>query len=47
MKNWDGDLNIGLKGSFLTTKILGAYMAKNKMEWILNISSDLGITVPN
>ena len=29
-KNWDEDLNIGLKGSFLTTKILGAYMAKNK-----------------
>ena len=34
-KKWDEDLNIGLKGSFLTTKILGAYMAKNKNGVIL------------
>ena len=41
----------GLKHWFerklLTTKILGAYMAKNKNGVILNISSDLGIIAPN
>ncbi len=46
-KIWTNDLDIGLKGSFLTTKILGTYMAKNKGGVILNISSDLGIIAPN
>ena len=47
-KIWIEDLNIGLKGSFLTTKILGSYMARNKKKGvILNISSDLGIIAPN
>ena len=46
-KKWNQDLNIGLTGSFLTTKILGSYMAKNKNGVILNISSDLGIIAPN
>ena len=47
-KVWREDLDIGLKGSFLTTKILGSYMAKNKKKGvILNISSDLGIIAPN
>ena len=47
-KVWREDLDIGLKGSFLTTKILGSYMARNKKKGvILNISSDLGIIAPN
>jgi NAD(P)-dependent dehydrogenase (short-subunit alcohol dehydrogenase family) len=46
-KVWNEDLNVGLTGSFLTTKILGSYMAKNKNGVILNISSDLGIIAPN
>lgn len=46
-KLWKEDLAIGLTGSFLTTKILGSYMAKNKKGVILNISSDLGIIAPN
>ena len=46
-KIWTNDIDIGLKGSFLTTKIFGAYMAKNKGGIILNISSDLGIIAPN
>ena len=46
-KIWTNDIDIGLKGSFLTTKIFGAYMAKNKGGIILNISSDLGIVAPN
>lgn len=46
-KIWEEDLAVGLTGSFLTTKILGSYMAKNKRGVILNISSDLGIIAPN
>ena len=46
-KIWTNDVNVGLKGSFLTTKIFGSYMAKNKGGVILNISSDLGIVAPN
>ena len=43
---WDNDLNVGLTGSFLTTKIFGTYMAQ-KSGVILNISSDLGIIAPD
>ena len=47
-KVWKEDLDVGLKGSFLSTKILGSYMAKSKNKGvILNISSDLGIIAPN
>ena len=46
-KVWNEDLNVGLTGSFLTTKILGSYMARNKNGVILNISSDLGVIAPN
>jgi NAD(P)-dependent dehydrogenase (short-subunit alcohol dehydrogenase family) len=46
-KMWASDLDVGLKGSFLTTKIFGSYMAKYKNGIILNISSDLGIIAPN
>lgn len=46
-KIWKKDLDIGLRGSFLTTKIFGSHMARNKMGVILNISSDLGIIAPN
>lgn len=47
-KVWKEDLDVGLTGSFLTTKILGSYMAKSKKNGvILNISSDLGIIAPN
>ena len=45
-KVWTEDLNVGLTGSLLTTKIFGSYMASKK-RGILNISSDLGIIAPN
>ena len=44
---WDKDLNTGLKGSYLCTKIFGSYMARNKGGVILNVASDLGIIAPN
>ena len=46
-KVWTEDLNVGLTGSLLTTKIFGSYMASKKRGVILNISSDLGIIAPN
>ena len=44
---WDADLNVGLKGSFLCTKIFGREMAKQMKGAILNISSDLGLVGPD
>lgn len=44
---WEKDLNVGLKGAYLCTKIFGSYMAKKKGGKILNIASDLGIIAPN
>ena len=46
-KLWDKDLSVSLKGSYLCTKIFGAYMSKFNKGVILNISSDLGIIAPD
>ena len=46
--SWDEDLNVGLKGSFLCTKIFGRIMKYNSsLTSIINISSDLGIVAPD
>ena len=44
---WDKDINVGLKGSYLCTKIFGSYMSKFKNGSIINVSSDLGIIAPD
>ena len=44
---WQNDIDVGLTGSFLCTKIFGQTMIKQKKGVILNISSDLGIISPN
>ena len=44
---WKNDLNVGLDGAFICTKIFGSIMASKKKGIILNISSDLGIIAPN
>ena len=44
---WKKDLNVGLNGSFICTKIFGSLMASRKKGVILNISSDLSIIAPN
>jgi NAD(P)-dependent dehydrogenase (short-subunit alcohol dehydrogenase family) len=44
---WDKDLNIGLKGAMLCTKIFGSEMnLQSEGGSIINISSDLGIISP-
>ena len=44
---WKKDLEVGLTGSFICTKIFGSLMASKKKGVILNISSDLSLIAPN
>ena len=44
---WNKDLQVGLTGAFLCTKIFGSLMSKNRKGNIINISSDLGIISPD
>ncbi len=44
---WKRDLNVGLLGSFICTKIFGHEMAKKKKGVILNIASDLSFISPD
>ncbi len=47
LDNWNKELNVGLTGAFLCSKIFGSSMAINNSGIIINISSDLGIIAPN
>ncbi len=44
---WKKDLDVGLLGSLICTKIFGTEMAKNKYGVILNIASDLSFISPD
>ena len=44
---WNKDISVGLKGSYLCTKVFGSYMSKFRKGTIINISSDLGIIAPD
>jgi NAD(P)-dependent dehydrogenase (short-subunit alcohol dehydrogenase family) len=44
---WKKDLNVGLLGSLICTKIFGSEMAKRKKGVILNIASDLAFISPD
>jgi len=46
-KKWEDELNVGLKGAFICSKIFGSEMAKNNNGIILNIASDLSIIAPD
>jgi NAD(P)-dependent dehydrogenase (short-subunit alcohol dehydrogenase family) len=46
-KQWDEDLNVGLKGAFLCSKIFGGVMAEQRGGVILNISSEYGVHAPD
>lgn len=48
IKKWNKELEVGLTGAMICTKIFGKQMASQKKGGIiLNISSDLGIIAPN
>ena len=46
--SWDKELNVGLRGAFLVSRIFGSMMIKeNKTGCIINIASDLSIIAPD
>ena len=47
LSNWNKDLDVGLKGSFLCCQVFGQEMLKKKSGVIVNISSDLGLISPD
>ena len=48
IKNWNAEIEVGLTGAFLTSKIIGSMMvSKNISGIIINISSDLGLIAPD
>jgi NAD(P)-dependent dehydrogenase (short-subunit alcohol dehydrogenase family) len=47
LQQWLKELNVGLTGAFLCSKIFGSEMAKNKNGVIVNISSDLSVIAPD
>ncbi len=47
IEDWNKDLNVGLTGSFLCSKIFGKTMASREEGNILNIASDLAIIAPD
>lgn len=46
-KEWDAEMNVGLKGSFNMIKFFGEEMARKKRGSIINIGSDLSVIAPN
>ena len=47
IKSWNEEINVGLTGALICSKIFGTHFAKRKKGSIINISSDLGIKAPN
>jgi NAD(P)-dependent dehydrogenase (short-subunit alcohol dehydrogenase family) len=44
---WDKEVNVGLKGAFICSKIFGSAMASSAGGVILNIASDLSVIAPD
>lgn len=48
LQNWHKEINVGLTGSMLCSKIIGIEIVKSNIEGIiLNIASDLSVIAPN
>jgi NAD(P)-dependent dehydrogenase (short-subunit alcohol dehydrogenase family) len=47
LESWDNEVNVGLKGAFICSKIFGSTMASSTGGVILNIASDLSIIAPD
>tara|TARA_B100000029_G_scaffold480554_1_gene528681 strand:+ start:428 stop:1255 length:828 start_codon:yes stop_codon:yes gene_type:complete len=47
LDQWEKEINVGLTGAMLCSKIFGTEMAKNNMGVILNIASDLAVIAPD
>ena len=47
LERWNAEVDVGLTGAFLCSKIIGPVMAKKGSGVILNIASDLGLIAPD
>ena len=47
LAQWDADLSVGLTGSFLCSRVIGAEMARRGSGVILNVASDLAVIAPD
>jgi NAD(P)-dependent dehydrogenase (short-subunit alcohol dehydrogenase family) len=47
LSQWNKEIEVGLTGSFLCSKIFGEYMSQNNKGVIINISSDLSVISPD
>lgn len=47
LAQWEGDLAVGLTGSFLCSQVIGAEMARRRKGVILNVASDLAVIAPD
>jgi NAD(P)-dependent dehydrogenase (short-subunit alcohol dehydrogenase family) len=47
LKQWEGDLSVGLTGAFLCSQVIGSEMAKRKRGVIVNVASDLAVIAPD
>ncbi len=47
LEQWNNEINVGLTGAFLCSKVFGNYFSKNGGGVILNIASDLSVISPD
>ena len=47
MEEWKKEIDVGLTGAFICSRVFGSKMAENKNGVIINISSDLAIRAPD
>ncbi len=47
LRQWEADVAVGLTGSFLCSRVIGAELARRGKGVIVNVASDLGIIAPD
>ncbi len=47
LEQWEADLDVGLKGAFICTRIFGAEMARRRKGVVVNVLSEYGLDAPD